>query len=73
MGTGCSSCRALYEITRQAVTELGMNAVVIKEEDLMKITSYGVMALPGLVIDEKVVSSGKKLSLPEVKALLSQL
>lgn len=73
LGTGCSSCKALYETAKQAVTELGINATVIKEEDLMKITSYHVMKLPGLVINEKVVSSGKKLTLSEVKTLLTQL
>ena len=72
LGTGCSSCKALYETTQQAVAELGINATVVKEEDLMKIMSYNVMQLPGLVIDEKVISSGKKLSLSEVKTLLTQ-
>lgn len=70
LGTGCAGCKALYETTKQAVAELGLDATVIKEEDLMKIMSYNVLRLPGLVIDEKVVSSGKKLSLTEVKTLL---
>lgn len=70
LGTGCAGCKALYETTKQAVAELGLDATVIKEEDLMKIMSYNVLRLPGLVIDEKVVSSGKKLSLTEIKTLL---
>ena len=72
LGTGCAGCKALYETTKQAVIELGLDATVIKEEDLIKIMSYNVMKLPGLVIDGKVVSSGKKLSLSEVKELLSK-
>lgn len=72
LGTGCAGCKALYETTKQAVAELGMNATVVKEEDLMTIMSYNVMKLPGLVIDEKVVSTGKKLSVSEVKALLTK-
>ena len=72
LGTGCAGCKALYETTKQAVIELGLDATVIKEEDLIKIMSYNVMKLPGLVIDGKVVSSGKKLSLSEVKGLLSK-
>ena len=50
--------------------ELGIEATVIKEEDLMKIMEYNVMSLPALVVDEKVVSKGKKLSVDEVKKLL---
>ncbi|MEG2791601.1 MAG: thioredoxin family protein [Odoribacter sp.] len=72
LGTGCASCKALYEMTRQAVSELGLNATVVKEEDLMKIMSYNVMQLPALVVDEVVVSKGKKLSLSEIKELLTQ-
>ena len=72
LGTGCAGCKALYETTKQAVAELGMNATVVKEEDLMTIMSYNVMKLPGLVINEKVVSTGKKLSVSEVKALLTK-
>lgn len=72
LGTGCAGCKALYETTKQAVVELGMDATVIKEEDMMKIMSYNVMRLPGLVLDGKVVSSGKKLSISEVKELLTK-
>lgn len=70
LGTGCSSCKALYETVKQAVSEMGIVANVIKEEDIMKIMSYNVMRLPALVVDEKVVSFGKKLTVNEVKELL---
>ena len=70
LGTGCSSCKALYATIQQAVAELGIEATVLKEEDLMKIMEYNVMALPALVVDEKVVSKGRKLTIEEVKALL---
>ena len=70
-GTCSWSCKALYETVLQAVKELGLDAQVIKEEDMMNIMSYNVMILPGLVIDNKVVSKGKKLSLTEVKEILS--
>lgn len=72
LGTGCAGCKALHETVKQAVVELGIEATVIKEEDLMKIMAYNVMKLPALVIDEKVVSSGRKLSLSEVTELISQ-
>ena len=70
LGTGCASCKALFATVQQAVTELGIEATVIKEEDLMKIMEYNVMSLPALVVNGKVVSKGKKLSVDEVKKLL---
>ena len=70
LGTGCASCRALFDAAREAVAQLGIEATVIKEEDLMKIMEYNVMSLPALVVDGKVVSKGKKLSVDEVKELL---
>lgn len=72
LGTGCASCKALYETVKQAVAELGIEATVIKEEDLMQIMNYNVMSMPGLVINEKVVSAGKKLSVADVKVLLTK-
>lgn len=72
LGTGCAGCKALYETVKQAVVELGIEATVVKEEDLMKIMDYNVMKLPALVIDEKVLSSGKRLSLSEVKGLITK-
>ena len=72
LGTGCSSCEALYETTKQAISELGCDATLIKEEELSKIIEYNILGLPALVIDEKVVSVGKKLSLAEVKELITK-
>lgn len=72
LGTGCASCKALHETVKQAVAELGIEATIIKEEDLMQIMNYNVMSMPGLVINEKVVSAGKKLSVADVKAFLTK-
>ena len=72
LGTGCANCKALHETVKQAVAELGIEATIIKEEDLMQIMNYNVMSLPGLVINEKVVSVGKKLSMADVKAFLTK-
>jgi len=71
LGTGCPSCKALYETAKQAVEELGVDAVVVKEEDIMKIMAYNILSLPALIVDENIVSVGKKLSLAEVKSLLT--
>lgn len=71
LGTGCPKCKRLEQATRDAVLELGIEASIIKEEDIMKIMSYGVMRTPGLVVNEKVVASGKLLSVSEIKELLT--
>ena len=71
LGTGCASCKALFNTVQQAVEDLGIEATVVKEEDLMKIMSYNVLSLPALVIDEKVVAKGSR-SLPEVIEIIKQ-
>ena len=70
LGTGCSKCKALEEATKQAVAQSGKFAQIEKVEDIMKIMEYNVMSTPGLVIDGKVVSSGKVLSVNEIVALI---
>ena len=64
--------RQLYETVTQAIAELGISAAIVKEEDIAEILSYGIMTLPGLVVDGRVVSAGRKLSLAEVKELLNR-
>ena len=71
LGTGCASCKALYQTVEQTVKELGLTAEIIKEEDLMKIMEYNVMMLPALVVDGKVVAKGK-VSAQEIKAILTK-
>lgn len=72
LGTGCAGCKALEATVREVVAELNIDATVEKIEDIMEIMNYNVMAMPGLVIDGKVVSSGKKLSASEVKAIFTK-
>lgn len=72
LGTGCAGCKALHETVKQAVAELGLAATVVKEEDIVKIMSYDVMTLPALVVDGRVVAQGRKLSLAEVRGLLTK-
>ena len=69
LGTGCAGCKALYANVEQVVKEFSLEATVDKEEDMMKIMEYGVMTLPALVVDGKVVAKGK-LSAGEIKELL---
>lgn len=72
LGTGCARCKALEQITRNAVDEMGILADIEKVEDIVKIMNYGVMRTPALVIDEKIVLSGHVPSLAEVKEVLTK-
>lgn len=72
LGTGCASCKALYTTAERVVKELQINADVEKVEDLMEIIKYSVMSLPALVVDNKVISSGRTLTAAEIKELLTK-
>lgn len=72
LGTGCTKCKKLEQLTKDTVAEMGIEANVVKEEDIYKIMQYGVMRTPGLVIDEKVVLSGRLPKSSELKELLSK-
>ena len=72
LGTGCPKCKALEKATQNAVADMGIDATIVKEEDIMKIMGYGIMHTPGLVINEKVVFSGRIPSANELRDLLIQ-
>lgn len=72
LGTGCPKCNELEKATRVAVEELGIDANIEKEEDIMKIMEYGVMRTPALVVDGKVVVSGKAPNAKEITKLLTK-
>jgi small redox-active disulfide protein 2 len=70
LGTGCAKCKTLEKITRDAVAEAGITAEIEKVEDIVKIMGYGVMSTPALVINQKVVLSGRIPTMTEIKELL---
>ena len=72
LGTGCKKCNELENATKEAVAELGINASIEKEEDIMKIMEYGANRTPALVVDGKVVISGRVPNEKELKELLSK-
>ena len=59
LGSGCNNCVNLERVTREAVADLGLDAEFEKVTDYPAIIGYGVMSTPGLVVDEKVVLSGR--------------
>ncbi len=71
LGTGCPKCKTLEMITREAVKEMGIDATISKEEDIINIMNFGIMHTPGLVINGKVVLSGRVPSSKEIKEVLT--
>ena len=71
LGTGCPKCLTLEKTTKDIVAEMQIDAVVEKVDDIMKIMEYGIMKTPALVVDGKVVVSGRIPSSDEIKKLLT--
>jgi small redox-active disulfide protein 2 len=59
LGPGCPNCQRLEKIAREAVTEMGVEATLTKVSDMRQIMTYDIVGTPGLVINGKVVSSGR--------------
>ncbi len=71
LGSGCARCNRLEEATINALKELGLESDVDHVREYEDIMAYGVMSLPALVIDGKVVSAGKILSVQEAKEIIT--
>lgn len=71
LGTGCAKCKKLESNTREAVSELGLDATIEKVEDIQDIMTYGVMSTPALVVDGEVKLFGKVASPKEIKKILA--
>ena len=71
LGPGCNNCQKLEKATREALAELGLDATVEKVEDYPSIVGYGIMSTPGLVVDDKVLVSGRVPKTAEIKELLT--
>lgn len=70
MGGGCSKCETLLANTKEAVKNRGIEAEIEYITDFGIIAEYGIMFLPALVVDEKVVSAGKVLKSSDIEALI---
>ena len=70
LGTGCAKCKSLEKLTNEVITESGIAATVEKVEDIYKIMQFGVMSTPALVIDKKVVLSGRLPYATELKEII---
>ena len=73
LGGGCANCKRLEAQTRKVVEKLDIDAEFIKVTDHNQIMEYPILATPGLVINEKVLSSGRIPSEIEIESWLKSL
>lgn len=73
IGTGCDKCDKLYENVREAIQETGIDAELEKVEDLMEIVKLGVMTSPSLMIDGKLVVSGRVVKKDEIIKIFKKM
>ena len=59
LGSGCTNCKNLEKLCREVVTENKLEANIEKVTDIKEIVSYGILSTPGLVVNGKILSSGK--------------
>ena len=57
LGTGCPKCNKLFEQTKIAIEEIGLDCNLHKVTDIMEITRYGIMLTPALVVDDVVMEN----------------
>ena len=71
LGPGCARCQQLEKTTKEVVKELGIDAEVEEIKDMKKIMVYPILTTPGLVIDDKLVCSGRVPSKAEVTTFIT--
>jgi small redox-active disulfide protein 2 len=71
LGPGCEKCQVLYERTRQAAQELGLECEIEKVSDIEAIVSFGVLSTPALVVDGTVKMNGRVPTVAQLKEMLA--
>ena len=72
IGSGCEKCGELYKNTQDALSELGLDAQIEQIGDLIEIVKLGVLAAPSLMIDGKLVISGRVAPKKEIVKILKK-
>jgi len=72
LGSGCSKCKTLEELTRKVVKDNGIDATITKIEDIVDIMKFNIMTTPALVVNGKVVAKGRIPSGDEIKQFLTK-
>jgi small redox-active disulfide protein 2 len=70
LGSGCANCKKLEAVARNAATAAQVQADFIKVTDMQQIVQYDLLSTPGLVINDKLVSSGRIPTQAEVQGWL---
>lgn len=70
IGPGCSNCKRLEDNVRNACNELNLNVEIEKVSEINKIIECGIMSTPALIVDDKILFSGKVPSVEEIKKML---
>lgn len=72
LGPGCPKCDRVFDAARQAVAETDVDAEVVKVRDPEEMATYGIVITPGLVIDGKLKSVGRELTVKDIKRLITR-
>ena len=70
LGGGCKSCEALLRAAKEAAANKGIDAEIEYITDMEKIMNYGIMRMPALMVDNRIVSAGKVLKAKEIEHFL---
>lgn len=67
LGSGCANCKKLEAVARDAATSAGLQAEIVKVTDMKAMLAYDLLSTPGLVINDKLVCSGRIPTQAEVR------
>ncbi len=70
LGPGCPKCKTTFHNAEEAVKQLGIEANIIKIEDIEEMMQYNVLTTPVLMIDEQIKIKGRIAQIDEIKELL---
>jgi small redox-active disulfide protein 2 len=70
LGPGCPKCKTTFHNAEEAVKQLGIDANIIKIEDIEEMMQYNVLTTPVLMIDEQIKIKGRIAQIDEIKELL---
>jgi small redox-active disulfide protein 2 len=70
LGSGCAKCKSVEKLVRNIVEELGIQADIVKVEDLQEIVNRGIMMTPAVFIDGEAKIVGRVPTADELKKLL---
>jgi small redox-active disulfide protein 2 len=71
LGTGCPNCKRLEKNARKALARMAVEGTVTKVTEMQEIMTYEILSTPGLVIDGKVVSSGRVPAVAEISSMIA--